>query len=490
MFCSNCGKQVNDNQKFCTECGAPLTAPQRREYVPEQPAEPVEKPEPAYVPPVQPTYIPSAEPEPEKKSKKGLVIGLVVGALVLLIAAALVVFVWHPWNRTSSAPVPNPAAPTKEAVLPGETPAPAEERSAAEVIRDAYARMNELQSMHLDFNQEVKMTIGIPSVDFSQEMLMTIRLEMDQQKNPDRAALTASIDSMGQKQDFRIYTEVLDGKNYSYTSLDDGRSWSKTEDSASALGFQNPSESIEVWMKHAKDFQKVGTQTFAGYQTTEYRGTLSGEFIKDVLGSSGNLVAGLGDADTDTILKDMDDIPISFFIDNDSGCLVRISLDMKAAMETLIDRVMKQQLGELASSFEIECKAESVLMECTMSQFNAVPEIVIPADVKGEGESQQVPAAQADSIVGSWALAGAENEESQQFVSMALAMGMTIDFTFNADGTGSAYMNMGGEEQNENFRYTLENGKIVIDGDGAEYRIEDGMLYLSFDDEKLIFKRK
>ena len=73
---------------------------------------------------------------------------------------------------------------------------------------------------------------------------------------------------------------------------------------------------------------------------------------------------------------------------------------------------------------------------------------------------------------------------------MMLAFGMTMEFTFNEDGTGSVTTTFQNEEEKDDFTYTPGNGEIVIDGDGAPYRIEDGFLYLMLEDAKLSFKRK
>ena len=67
-FCSNCGAQQGDNEKFCGECG----------YGTGQPAAPVQ----------QPTYQP--EPPAKKKSKKPLLIG--GGAVIAATLVAVLVF--------------------------------------------------------------------------------------------------------------------------------------------------------------------------------------------------------------------------------------------------------------------------------------------------------------------------------------------------------------------------------------------------------------
>ena len=91
MFCSKCGNQLKDSDRFCAKCGAPVF----------KQSEPQEKPaaEPVYS---QAPVAGRAETQPvyhqvagsvQKKSKKGLIIGLSVGIAILLIAATAVVLV-------------------------------------------------------------------------------------------------------------------------------------------------------------------------------------------------------------------------------------------------------------------------------------------------------------------------------------------------------------------------------------------------------------
>lgn len=119
MFCSNCGKQMTDGSRFCEHCGQPVepVGPVTQEtiIVPElpeteiPPASPMDQPTiivpeipDVPVPPVAPAD-PLKEIYPEKapkKSKAGLIIGLVAAA-VLLVAIIVVVIlgVANDWWR-------------------------------------------------------------------------------------------------------------------------------------------------------------------------------------------------------------------------------------------------------------------------------------------------------------------------------------------------------------------------------------------------------
>ncbi|MBO6054836.1 MAG: zinc ribbon domain-containing protein, partial [Oscillospiraceae bacterium] len=135
MICKQCGTENDPGSKFCSECGAPLPAAPAAEPetiteepsvpenapaasaqepvpvntpVPETPVtpdSPAPAPQPAAPAPSAPasnagTFAsPAAVPEKPKKSKAGLVIGVVLALVVLLAAAA--VFLYLRMNRTT-----------------------------------------------------------------------------------------------------------------------------------------------------------------------------------------------------------------------------------------------------------------------------------------------------------------------------------------------------------------------------------------------------
>ena len=98
-------------------------------------------------------------------------------------------------------------------------------------------------------------------------------------------------------------------------------------------------------------------------------------------------------------------------------------------------------------------------------------------------------------------LSGGEGEDSEQAVALILAFGMTMNFTFNEDGTGSTDSTYQDETQRAAFTYTVEDGKLTMtpeaeEGEAAaepeeiDFRIEDGKLYMTMDDQTLIFSKK
>ncbi len=106
-------------------------------------------------------------------------------------------------------------------------------------------------------------------------------------------------------------------------------------------------------------------------------------------------------------------------------------------------------------------------------------------DIKKKEASNPVE----DTIIGTWKLCDAEDEGSKELVKEMLSLGVEVIFIFDEDGTGSLISIQGTEKEVENFTYVLENGQIVVQGSGADYRIEDGMLHINVSGVIMIFKR-
>ena len=110
MFCSKCGNPLPDDAKFCSACGAPVKISQEASPVPQQPASVSDEVGGIQMP--KPVNVPKPEPlmqEPnfngqmgygaaapvQKKSKKGLIIGLSLGGVLLaVILAVALIFVF------------------------------------------------------------------------------------------------------------------------------------------------------------------------------------------------------------------------------------------------------------------------------------------------------------------------------------------------------------------------------------------------------------
>ena len=121
MFCSKCGNPLPDDAKFCSACGAPVKISQEASPVPQQPASVSDEVGSVQMP--KPVNVPKPEPlmqEPnfngqmgygaaapvQKKSKKGLIIGLSLGGMLLILVTVVILFASGLFNSASSSPFP------------------------------------------------------------------------------------------------------------------------------------------------------------------------------------------------------------------------------------------------------------------------------------------------------------------------------------------------------------------------------------------------
>ena len=111
MFCTNCGAQIPDGSRFCTNCGKQIAAP--RDSVPLQTAEEAvavetteqfsqaENLQTAGAAEMQRRFGQPADQQvpPKKKMKKGLLIGIIAGAVALVAIAAVLLLVVFPIGK-------------------------------------------------------------------------------------------------------------------------------------------------------------------------------------------------------------------------------------------------------------------------------------------------------------------------------------------------------------------------------------------------------
>lgn len=171
MFCTNCGKPIDEGQKFCTGCGAPVpgadtTLSPAADTTPAPAA--VTTPSPA-VATAQPAPKKPAKakakvekPAKAKKSKAGLIVGIV--ALLLLIAAFLAFYFvvlegdFSNFSRLTE----------YNSVFPGQGSRTDEDRDADEDKDTDEEQDDEDESQAADDDREPEESAAAPAYDFTQ----------------------------------------------------------------------------------------------------------------------------------------------------------------------------------------------------------------------------------------------------------------------------------------------------------------------------------
>ena len=380
-------------------------------------------------------------------------------------------------------PTEAPAATEEPEPEPTEAPAPTEDAKA--LIDQASANTQSVNALHMDLLEDVDLTMNVPDIEMSQDLVMTYDLHLDSQKKPTLVKLYGTLTAMGQSVDMISYVESDGTTTRSYASIDGGKTWTReAQDLNAVIDMQDPTGSFINWMEHVETAAITGHESIDGAPATVLACTVSA----DAFLQSMDLVSTLGGSGLEMpALTDLEAIPMTVWVDDATTRIVRMHMEIGDLMTAVLDGIMGAQFQSAGVSFEIEWDVRSAAIDATVSRFDAIDPIVIPEAAK---EIDGALTASDDSLVGSWVLTGGEGEEAEQSVSMLLAFGMSMEFTFNEDGTGEAVTTYDNESDTENFTYTIGNGQIVIDGEGADYRIENDQLYLGLDGMVLIFTRK
>ena len=82
-FCGNCGSRVDDGERFCTVCGAPVENAAAQPAQPIQPTQPVQPIQPPVQPMPQYTYTQPVNAMPENKEGGGLAITAFVLSFII-----------------------------------------------------------------------------------------------------------------------------------------------------------------------------------------------------------------------------------------------------------------------------------------------------------------------------------------------------------------------------------------------------------------------
>ena len=249
-------------------------------------------------------------------------------------------------------------------------------------MRQAQENMSKLESMHMEMSMDVTMELSV--LGQTQPMDMRVYYTMDTQNEPARTKLVITTSSMGQSQEQVMYT---DESGMIYMQID-GRSWQRqSAQGSSQANEMQPDQMLQLFLNSAGSFRETGSETINGSKATVYSGVLGGDYVKQVLETTGlgsTLGEALGTGDAGNLFDNLGEIPMTVAIDDESGLVVRYTMDMAQVMENLMKNLFNSMLtSQGLNGVEIEIKVSNCMATATLSQFNSVPEIVIPAEAKG-----------------------------------------------------------------------------------------------------------
>lgn len=250
------------------------------------------------------------------------------------------------------------------------------------------AKMSRLDSIHMDV--ELALDMGLSIMGETMDMDASVKAGIDMNTEPLAMLIDMNVGAMGFSERAQVYMADEGGQLVAYGSDDGGETWERREVEAElTVNGLNTKDSLVLLSKWAESFEEAGQEQINGSTATKYTGELTAEDVKEAMELSGveeAMESGLK-TDFEDMLDSAEMMPVSIWIDNKSSMVVRMEVDMTAAMQGVLTEAMEQVGGGVldGSGLEdipMEMDIRTALVSIEYSQFDKVGTIEPPAGIK------------------------------------------------------------------------------------------------------------
>lgn len=254
---------------------------------------------------------------------------------------------------------------------------------ANKLVADASQKMKELKSMNSDITMEIAMSENGKAMSLESGMKISALEDPELMK----IEMTIKGESAGTKIPETVsdmYGQETDGATVIYMSVDQGQNWFKQTATSDALSQYSAKDSMGAYLKSSSNFKLTGTEKVGESDAYKLEGAVSGADIEKVLKDSGGLkqlsklMPGMSE---DEIVKDAKPMPITVWIDKESGYPVKYDMDMAGLMSSVMDKIAK------SASSNHKISVDKMKISMTVSDFNKVEKFDLPDNVKNAKEA-------------------------------------------------------------------------------------------------------
>lgn len=242
--------------------------------------------------------------------------------------------------------------------------------NSAEKIQAALEKINAIQSMDATMFMEMDMSAMGQSIETDTTMNMSCFNDPMKLK----ADMTVSMGELGAVS-MSVYAQQ-DGEQCS-TYLYDGASWTVQTMEIDDLQQYDAQQSMDLYLESGVDYAYEGTEEINGMTTDKYSGVIRGDAMEEVMKASGatsNLESSLGSSvDLSDLYSDMEDMPITVWIDQETGYPVRYYMEMTDVMQAMMTKMFSSM-----GAGSITIGKMQITMDCF--NFDNVADFEIPAE--------------------------------------------------------------------------------------------------------------
>ena len=242
-------------------------------------------------------------------------------------------------------------------------------------VAKAAVKMSKLESLHADVDMQVGMGISVLGQDVNADT--AIMGGVDIQRSPERLYADLAAEVEGFEQDLLIYGIGRDGGYDIYSSADSGESWTKgSAENDSANSSKADGKSIFLLLSEsAASFKEYGKEKVNSSDALRYNGRITSDELKQALelaNAKQALEESLDVKLDDDVFADLGDVPVSIWIDVESGMIVRIEMDMSDVMQGLVPVLVDKAMEKADIGIGVDTKVHEVTVSITLSEFDSV----------------------------------------------------------------------------------------------------------------------
>lgn len=247
---------------------------------------------------------------------------------------------------------------------------------ASAKIQAALEKVNAVKNMDATMQMEMDLSVMGQSVETDTTMNMTCFNDPVKVK----ADMTMTMGSLGGIS-MSVYADATDG-NYTIYMFD-GSNWTTQEADISQLGQYDAQKSMSLYLECGEDFALAGSEEINGATADKYSGVIRGEALEKVLASTAatqSMESVSGELNLADLYSDLGDLPITVWVDRETGYPVRYYLAMTEMMQSILEKVAPTaaEVGETNINGMMTVNQVNITMDCY--NFNNATEFEIPAE--------------------------------------------------------------------------------------------------------------
>lgn len=235
----------------------------------------------------------------------------------------------------------------------------------AEVLKKSQEALNGVKSVHYDMDLSFQMAAAGQTID------VATTSAVDYTADPVSMKMDVKAEVAGQTQETTMYVVEEDGSAVMYMGMDG--QWAKQ--AVADLSEYDATASMDLYFSSSDNFTANGTETVNGVEANRYDGVILQDDMAEVLSASGmdDMLSQMGMSGSDIDMSSLGDLTISIWVDPATYYPVKYEMDMTDFMQALMTQVYGDQLADL--------EIKDVVVSMTMSQFDEVAPVELPADV-------------------------------------------------------------------------------------------------------------